>query len=67
MPDAVIQEIRRIKEANASKHGRNISAMIKDLRKRQGDSGRKVVTLAPRRPSGQGKIGGKPMPREVVR
>ena len=50
MSDSVIQEIRQIKEANAAKFGHDVHAMLEDLQKRQGAAGRKVVTLAPRRP-----------------
>jgi hypothetical protein len=52
MLDAVIQEVRRIKEANAAKHCHDLQAMLDDLRKREGADGRKVHTLDPRRPSG---------------
>jgi hypothetical protein len=48
--DAVIHEIRRIKEANAAKHGHNLQAILEDLCKRQCDDGRKVLTFDPRRP-----------------
>ena len=51
MTDPLIQEIRRIKEANAAKHGFNIRAMVEDMRRREKLSGRKVVTLPPRRPT----------------
>ena len=52
MTDSVIQEVRRIKEANAAKHGYNLQAMLEDMRRREGADGRKVLTLDPRRPSG---------------
>ena len=51
MTDPLIQEIRRIKEANAAKYGFNIRAMAKDMRRRQKTSGHKVVTKPLRRPS----------------
>ena len=50
MTDPLIQEIRRIKEANAAKYGFNIRAMVEDMRRREKLSGRKVVTSPPRRP-----------------
>jgi hypothetical protein len=50
MTDPLIQEIRRIKEANAAKYGFNIRAMVEDMRRREKLSGRKVVTIPPRRP-----------------
>ena len=51
MTDPLIQEIRRIKEANAAKYGFNIQAMVEDMRRREKLSGRKIVTLPPRRPT----------------
>lgn len=50
MTDPLVQEIRRIKEANAAKYGFNIRAMVEDMRRREKLSGRKIVTLLPRRP-----------------
>ena len=51
MNDPLIKEIRRIKEAHAAKYGFNIRAMLDDMRRRQQQSGRKVITAPLRRPS----------------
>ncbi len=50
MTDPLIQEIRRIKEANAAKYGFNVRTMVEDMRRRQKASGHKVVTKPLRRP-----------------
>jgi len=50
MTDPLIKEIRRLKEANAAKYGFDIRVMAEDMRRREKLSGRKVVTLPPRRP-----------------
>ena len=47
--DAIVAEVRRIKEAHAAKYGYDVRAMAQALRKQQQHAGRKVVSLAPRR------------------
>jgi hypothetical protein len=45
MKDDVIEEVRRAREAIAAKFNFDIKAMIEDARKRQKDSGRRVVSF----------------------
>jgi len=48
--DRVIAELRKIREAYALRFQGDVRAMVKDLKERQAKGGRKVVSLAPRRP-----------------
>ena len=47
--DDIIQEVRMIREQLAASHGYNVRALFAEAKKRQKESGRKVVKLAPRR------------------
>ena len=47
--DDIIQEVRTIREQMAASHGYNVRALFAEAKKRQKESGRKVVKLAPRR------------------
>jgi hypothetical protein len=51
MTDEILKEIHGIKDANARKYGADFTAMMDDLRKRQEQSGRKIIRtcLQPRR------------------
>ena len=42
--DPVLAEIRAVREAYSSRFGGDVKAMLADLRKRQQEGGRKVVT-----------------------
>ncbi len=46
--DIIIQEIRKYRNEYAKKFNYDIEAMGHDLRKRQGESGRKVVKRSPK-------------------
>jgi hypothetical protein len=46
--DPIIEEIHAIREAFAKEHNFDLSAMFATLRRHQMESGRKVVSLAPR-------------------
>ena len=46
--DIIIQEIRKYRNKYAKKFNYDIEAMGHDLRKRQGESGRKVVKRSPK-------------------
>jgi len=48
-PDPILAEIRRTREAHAKKFAGDIRAMLADLVRRQQESGRLVVTRAPKR------------------
>ncbi len=45
----IIQEVRTIREQLAASHGYNVRALFAAAKKRQKESGRKVVRLTPRR------------------
>ncbi len=47
--DDIIQEVRTIREQLAASHGYNVRALFAEAKKRQRESGRKVVKLTPRR------------------
>ena len=47
--DYIVEEIRRIREEQAAKHGFDIKPILAAAKKRQRRSGRKVVALAQRR------------------
>jgi len=45
----VIRELWQIKDARAKRYGYDVRAMARDLRKRQKESGEKVVSPRPRK------------------
>jgi hypothetical protein len=52
MPDdPIVAEVRAIRERQAARFNFDVRAIVEDAVKRQRDSGRKVVTLPPRRPT----------------
>ena len=46
MQDEVVKQIRQARERQAAKFGYDLKAVIADARKRQKDSGHRVVLLA---------------------
>lgn len=48
--DEIVEEVRRIRHEHAARFNNDLDAIVADLRKRQGESGHKVVSLPPRRP-----------------
>ena len=50
--DPIVEEIRAIRRALAAKFDNDVSAIFADLRAREAMSGRRYVTLPPRRPKG---------------
>ena len=48
--DEIVEEVRRIRHEHAARFNNDLDAIVADLRKRQRDSGHKVVSLPPRRP-----------------
>jgi hypothetical protein len=50
MRDPIVEEIRRIRREHAEKFNFDLDAIFEDLKQSQRQSGRKVVTLEPRRP-----------------
>ncbi|MBI2434988.1 MAG: hypothetical protein HYV26_19200 [Candidatus Hydrogenedentes bacterium] len=49
--DDIFREVRRIKEELAAAHDFDIGRMIEDSRRRQEESGRKILSPPPRRDS----------------
>ena len=47
--DPIVDEVRRVREDEAAKHGFNIKAILEAAKKRQRRSGHKVVSLAPKK------------------
>ena len=47
--DHIIKEVQAIREQLAASHGYNVRACLRQQKKRQQESGRKVVKLTPRR------------------
>jgi len=52
--DPVVEEIHRIREEHAKKFNGDLQAIYEDIRKRQAQSGRKVVSRPPRKLKTQG-------------
>ena len=47
--DEVIREVRAIREALAAEHGYDVRALFEAAKRREGEGGREVVHLEPRR------------------
>ena len=43
--DPIVDEVRRVRENLAARHAFDVTAILRESRKRQGRSGRKVVSL----------------------
>ena len=52
--DPIVEEIHRIREEHAKKFNYDLHAICEDIRKKQAQSFRKVVSRPPRRPTTQG-------------
>lgn len=51
--DEIVEEVRRVRHEHAAKFGNDLAAIFADMRektKKEEESGRKVVSLPPRRP-----------------
>lgn len=48
--DPIVEEIRRVRDEHARKFGYDLHAICEDFRKKQAESGGKVVSRQPRRP-----------------
>jgi uncharacterized protein (UPF0335 family) len=46
--DPIVDEIRRVRESEAAKHGFDVKAILSAAKKRQRRAGRKVVSFVPR-------------------
>ena len=49
MKDPIIAEIRQVREAHAKQFNYDVYAILRDLKERQIKSGRKTVSLPPKR------------------
>ena len=49
MKDLIITEIRQVREAHAKRFNYDVYAILRDLKERQIKSGRKTVSLPPKR------------------
>ncbi len=47
--DLIVEEVRAIREAFAKEHGYSVKAIVRALQKEQAESGRRLVSLAPKR------------------
>ena len=47
--DAIVEEVRRIREAFAKEHGYDVGKIARALQQEEIKSGRKLVTLPPKR------------------
>ena len=47
--DAIVEEVRAIREAFAKKHKYNVKAIVRALQREQAASGRRAVSLQPKR------------------
>jgi hypothetical protein len=50
--DYIVDEVRRLREQQAAKHGFDVKAILAAAKKRQRRSGRKVVSLVPEKTLG---------------
>jgi len=48
--DEIVEEVRRVRDAQAAKFDYDIDAIVADARKRQQESGQKTVSFPPRKP-----------------
>ncbi len=46
--DAIVEEVRKVREAHAAKFNNNLSAICADLKKKEKDSGHPVVSRQPK-------------------
>lgn len=49
--DYIVDEVRRIREEQAARHHFDIKAILASAKKRQRESGRKVVSFVPKKKS----------------
>ncbi len=59
--DPIVEEVRRARETYAARFNHDLEAICRDLRERQAQSGRRVISFPPKR------IGGNPAEKHLVR
>ena len=55
--DDVLLEVRKVREAYAKRFGYDLLAIHRDLKEQEQASGRRIVSLPPRRPKAQAANG----------
>jgi len=50
MTDEIVEQIRTTRREHAEKFGFDLDAIFEDLKRREGLSGRRIVSLPPKRP-----------------
>lgn len=48
--DEIVEEVRKVRDEYAAKFNYDIDAIYKDIKRLEAESGRKFVTLPPRKP-----------------
>ena len=51
--DEIVEEVRRIRHEHAARFNNDLDAIVADLKEKERKSGRKVVSLPPKRPGGR--------------
>ncbi len=49
--DPIVDEVRKVRDIHAKKFNYDLQAIVADLKKQQKGSGKKFVTLPPRKPT----------------
>ncbi len=49
--DPIVEEIRKFREQYASQHNHDVDAIFEDMKRREAESGEKLVSYPPRRPT----------------
>ena len=47
--DPIVEEVRAIRQAFAKEHGYDVKAIVDALQREEADSGRRVISLPPKR------------------
>jgi hypothetical protein len=47
--DPIVEEVRKVRDAHAKQFNYDLKAIYSDLKQREQDSGRRYISLAPRR------------------
>lgn len=48
--DPIVEEVRKVRQKHAAKFNNDIDAILADLRQQETKSGRKLVSLKPKKP-----------------
>lgn len=55
--DPIVEQVRRVRQRHAAKFQYDLDAICRDLKQQERKSGRKVVSLPPRKPARWAKTG----------